>query len=282
MRELLNQLRKHFFYLRKGGFRELLKYYKLNKFEKKIFTKKKLIWNNLGYWQVDPMPTVEELNKFYSEIYWLNNKYYKNILVTPRDLNHFTFLQNNILSKLHEKTYFMNFGAGHGGISYLLASKNFNIINIEPSNVSSFNFKNFKNYNNLENFLKENDNSSKIDILYSSHTVEHLSEPIHFFKNILKILKDDALVFIEVPNCRKTKINSDYAEGGCDGKITGSHLIYFTSDFFNKIKSKIFLFKDENDGKQFTEVNSEDEADCIRAIIKTSDIRNWVEKYNLS
>ena len=279
---MLNQIRKYIFYLRKGGPKEFLRYYNLNKFEKKVFGRKKLIWNSLGFWQVDPMPTENELEKFYSEIYWLNNRYYKDILLTPRDLNHFLFLKNKVLNNLSEQNNIMNFGAGHGGISYLLATNNFKIINIEPSNVPSFNYKNFNSYQTMNTFLNNSNNSVKIDFLYSSHTVEHLSDPIKFFKVILNILNENALVFIEVPNCRKTIINQDYAEGGCDGKITGSHLIYFTTDFFDKMNSEIYLFKDEINAQKSIQVTSENDADCIRAIIKTSEIKKWIDKYNLN
>ena len=61
---MLNQIRKYIFYLRKGGPKEFLRYYNLNKFEKKVFGRKKLIWNSLGFWQVDPMPTENELEKY--------------------------------------------------------------------------------------------------------------------------------------------------------------------------------------------------------------------------
>ena len=82
---LIANLRKHFFHFRKGGIKGLIKFYQLNRFEEDIFSKKKLKWDNLGYWKVDPMPNSEELQKFYSQIYWLNNQYYKTNLLIPRN-----------------------------------------------------------------------------------------------------------------------------------------------------------------------------------------------------
>ncbi len=279
MKEIFNQLRKYLFYLRKGGIKEFLRFHELNKFEKNIFGKKKLIWNNLGFWQVDPMPTEKELEKFYSEIYWLNNKYYKNILLIPRDLSHYLFIKKKI-QNIHEKLNFMNFGAGHGGISYLMALKNLNIINIEPSLIPNFEYENFHSFKNLEEFLIEIENFNKIDIIYSSHTVEHLRDPINFFKKISKILNNNGFIFLEVPNCRKSQIDNSYQEGGCDGKITGSHLIYFTKDFFENFSSEISFFKEEENGQKYVEVKTEDEADCIRVIISAEKIKNWVSKLN--
>tara|TARA_B110000008_G_C16867184_1_gene523227 strand:- start:151 stop:1011 length:861 start_codon:yes stop_codon:yes gene_type:complete len=279
--QLVAKLRRYFFYLRKGGIKGLVKFYQLNKFEENIFGKKKLKWDNLGYWKVDPMPSEDQLQKFYSEIYWLSNIYYKNNLLIPRDIDHLTFLQDKIKNKLSSKINFMNFGAGHGGISYLMASKNNHVVNIEPSEISAFNYENFSSYKNINEFLNKKVEFEKIDILYSSHTVEHLRKPLEFFKQILRVLKNDGVIFIEVPNCRKSFVNENYAEGGCDGKITGSHLIYFTKDFFENLDSEIFYYKEDNGGQKYTEVETENDADCIRAIIKAESLNNWFNKSNL-
>ena len=280
--QLVAILRKYFFHLRKGGIKGLVKFYQLNKFEKNIFGKKKLKWDKLGYWKVDPMPTEEELQKFYSQIYWVSNQYYKNNFLIPRDLDHLLFLEKKISDKITKNSNFMNFGAGHGGVSYLMASKKITVINIEPSEIFSKNIKNFYNFEKIDSFIDVAQDYPKVDIFYSSHTVEHLADPVSFFKKISNILSDDAKIFIEVPNCRKSNITKDYAEGGCDGKITGSHLIYFTKDFFENLNSEISFFKEELFEKNYnyTEVSNEDEADCIRAIISAEDIKKFIKKFN--
>ena len=78
--------------------------------------------------------------------------------------------------------------------------------------------------------------------LYSSHTLEHLTDPNYFFNSISKLLKPKGKVFIEVPNCRRLPIPKNYAEGGCDGKTTGSHLIYFTKDYRRTGRVSLFRF----------------------------------------
>ena len=280
MRKIFDKIRKYFFYFRNGGLKETYRFYKLNKYEKNIFGKKKLTWNNLGYWQVDPMPSKEELEKFYSEIYWLNNKYYKNNLVIPRDLDHFKFYDINTIDKFDKKINFINFGAGHGGISYLMASIKHNVFNVEPSEIQSFAYENIINFKNIDAVINEKKFFENFDVIYSSHTLEHLADPLDFFRKISNLIKNDGLVLIEVPNCRKSKITKNYAEGGCDGKITGSHLIYFTEDFFKLLDSDIFFFKEEENGNKYTEVMSEDDADAIRAIIKAENIKDWIKTFN--
>ena len=272
----LEKLRRYAFHLRKNGIQGLIKFYKLDKFSEKIFTSKKLKWNTLGYWQVDPMPTEKELYKFYSELYWLNNSYYKKLLITARDIYHLKFLENNLQDKIVKNSNFMNFGAGHGGISYLMASKNLNVINIEPSEIFSGNLEKFSNYNNLDDFINNAKNYKKIDVLYSSHTLEHLPDPIEFFKKISPLLDENAKVVIEVPNCIVSKITPEYSEGGCDGKAGGSHLIYFTKDFFENLNADISFFIVRDNETKHLEVENENNADCIRAIISAKSIKNWI------
>ena len=40
-------------------------------------------------------------------------------------------------NSLGTNSTFLNFGAGHGGLSYLMAAKNIKVINIEPSKIYS-------------------------------------------------------------------------------------------------------------------------------------------------
>lgn len=276
MKKIIDLARKYIFHFRKGGFKQIYKFHILNKFENKIFNKKKLIWNDLGYWQVDPMPTDNELQKFYSELYWLNNSYYKSQILIPRDINHYVFLEDKLLSNYPNSINFMNFGAGHGGISYLMAAKKNKIINIEPSDIPKFNYKNFSNYQSIDKFINQQSLNS-IDIIYSSHTIEHLRDPISFLEKISKLLKKDGSVFIEVPNCRKSVIDKNYEEGGCDGRIIGSHLIYFTKDFFEKLNCKIFFYKEQSSNQEFLQVKDENDADCLRVIFNASDLNNWLQ-----
>ena len=275
-------IKRLIFYFRTKGLKGSIEYFKLHNFEKKIFSNKKLIWNNLGFWETNPKPTDEELERFYSKIYWLNNKYYKERLLIPRDIDHFLFLKEKLYKTFDNKINFLNFGAGHGGISFLFAVNNSNVFNVEPTSI----FNPFKNQNNFLNFneLIEYNKKNNIffDLIYSSHTIEHIIDPIDFFKKSFSILKKDGKMFIEVPNCRRSKKDLKHLEGGYDGKIIGSHLIYFTKDFFENFNSNIFFFKEEEGGEKYTEVYTEDDADCIRAIIKAENINNWLIKSNLN
>jgi|TARA_B110000037_G_C16957810_1_gene439633 2-polyprenyl-3-methyl-5-hydroxy-6-metoxy-1,4-benzoquinol methylase len=275
---MLSELRRYIYHTRHSGFAGLFRYIRLSNFEKKIFKDKTLKWNNLGYWEMYTMPTTSELKKFYSEIYWLNNKYYKSHLLIGRDLSHLNFLEQKIPEKLIPGSIFMNYGAGHGGVSYLAAAKNLRVINIEPSELYTGGLNNFINYFNLEDYFTSSENSPKVDVFYSSHTLEHLNDPILFFKNILRLINDNGKVVIEVPNCRVINPGKDYNEGGCNGKLSSNHTLFFTKDFFEKLNAKIFLYTGDVDQGEYLEVPVEDNAKCIRAIIDPKNISKWINE----
>ena len=275
---ILDNLRKSFFHLRNSGFKGLIKFLKLNKFENDLFKAKKLNWNNLGYWEINPKPLAEDLIKFYTEVYWLNNRVYKNNLLLTRDIDHFQFLKDKVPTKIKDKSIFLNYGAGHGGVSYLANAAKMDVINIEPADVYKGKIDNFYNYKKLEDYIDKNKNLKKIDVLYSSHTVEHLNDPIELFKTILPMMDKLGIVIIEVPNCRIKNPDKNYHEGGCDGKITGSHILYFTKDFFEKITDKVYFFSNQIIENQSIEVFDENEADCLRVIMTKNEIENFISK----
>ena len=264
--------------MKNSGFNGLVRYIKLTNFERKIFQYKTLKWNDWGYWEMHPMPSKTQLNKFYSEIYWLNNKFYKSRLLIARDLVHFKFLENKLSDKLNAGSVLMNYGAGHGGISYLAAARNLQVINIEPAGVFIGELNNFINFSNLEEFFNSKKIFQKVDIVYLSHTLEHLTDPVLFFKDILRLIDKNGKVVIEVPNCRVADPGDKYNEGGCNGKITGSHTIYFTKDFFDRMNAEIFLYSVDVDNGEYIEVSHEDKANCIRVIIDADCIVNWINK----
>jgi hypothetical protein len=66
------------------------------------------------------MPTKEELDRFYEQIYWIDNHYYKNKILIERDLYNYNFLLEKTAEKLIKESVFLNFGAGHGAFPIYL------------------------------------------------------------------------------------------------------------------------------------------------------------------
>ena len=64
------------------------------------------------------MPDAELLNSYYSAAYW--EEWGKQEKIKIRDIDHFLFLKKHIPMLDTRSLTFLNFGAGHGGISHLL------------------------------------------------------------------------------------------------------------------------------------------------------------------
>ncbi len=273
-------IRRIIYILRIKGIVGVKKYIELNFFENRVLGNKTVKWCDDGYWKMDPMPTQEDLDKYYQEVYWFSNSDYKNYIVVGRDLKHAEFIKREIAESFPDVKNFLNYGAGHGGVSYLFHPLGFNIFNIEPGGLDTFNLDNFYAYNNI-NELNEANPNILFDVIYASHVIEHLRDPIEFFLPAIDLLNQNGKIILEVPNTRILNPDKEYFEGGCDGKTTGSHTLYFTKDFFENLGAKIFFYGGDYNKADYPKVSSEDNANFIRAVIDFEGIRKYLSSKDL-
>jgi len=273
-------IRRIIYILRIKGIVGVKKYIELNFFENRILGNKTVKWCDDGYWKMDPMPTQEDLDKYYQEVYWFSNSDYKNDIVVGRDLKHAEFIKREIAESFPDVKNFLNYGAGHGGVSYLFHPLGINIFNIEPGGLDTFNLDNFYAYNNI-NELNEANPNILFDVIYASHVIEHLRDPIEFFLPAIDLLNQNGKIILEVPNTRILNPDKEYFEGGCDGKTAGSHTLYFTKDFFKNLGAKIFFYGGDYNKADYPEVSSEDNANFIRAVIDFEGIRKYLSSKDL-
>ena len=273
-------IRRIIYILRIKGIVGVKKYIELNFFENRVLGNKTVKWCDDGYWKMDPMPTQEDLDKYYQEVYWFSNSDYKNDIVVGRDLKHAEFIKHEIAESFPDVKNFLNYGAGHGGVSYLFYPLGFNIFNIEPGGLDTFNLNNFYAYKNI-NELNEANPNILFDVIYASHVIEHLRDPIEFFLPAIDLLNQNGKIILEVPNTRILNPDKEYFEGGCDGKTTGSHTLYFTKDFFENLGAKIFFYGGDYNKADYPKVSSEDNANFIRAVIDFEGIRKYLSSKDL-
>ena len=77
------------------------------------------------------MPTVEQLDNFYTDFFWQNRGKVKGIKL--RDIDHY-ILKENIPEYSHKKLTILNFGAGVAGISRLFWLDGHDIVN-DPADI---------------------------------------------------------------------------------------------------------------------------------------------------
>ena len=135
----------------------------------------------------------------------------------------------------HETLHGGSFGAGHGGLSHLMWSNNMNVINIEPSGLPNFYNNRWKTLHNIDQV-----ETNSIDILYGSHSLEHVQNIENFKKEVKRILKSDGYLFWEVPNAEHTEGDKEYPD------IVIPHTYYFKKSFFKLWFSKTLLCETYN------------------------------------
>ena len=194
-----------------------------NSTARKVFSKCKLSYSDDGFYFLDPMPTVDELDAYYSSVYW-DSRAGKNYGMNMRDIVHFEILREFVSDILVDGKVFMNFGAGHGGISHLCWLEGMEIVNVEPSSLPQFYM---ERWNTVENIRKVKANS--IDLIYGSHSLEHVHNIDEFKSEVTRVLKPGGFIFWEVPN------------GVCSVKVHIPHTYYFETTFFEKWFSRTLL-----------------------------------------
>lgn len=108
---------------------------------------------------------------------------------------------------LNEKKDILEIGAGQGQAAYWFEKVGHKITAIEPdkNNTQLINEKLQHGKcitTNAENFLLD----EQFDVIWVSHVLEHMIDPEQFLINIKKCLKNDGILFIEVPNCENKTV----------------------------------------------------------------------------
>lgn len=200
-----------------------------NKIAKKIFGKSKLSYSDEGYWFLNPMPSKLELKSYYSSVYW-DSRSGKTFGVNVRDLIHYEILNYYIPNEMSYKKTFLNFGAGHGGLSHLCWLKGMSVINVEPSLLPNLYNERWESFSSLSKVP-----SNSADIIYGSHSMEHVHNIELFKEEIHRIIKPCGYLFWEVPNADCP------SDGAQNNRIDIPHTYYFQKKFFYNWLYEILL-----------------------------------------
>ena len=217
-----------------------------------IFKKRFLKKSDEGYHYLDPMPSENELDIYYSNIYW-DSRSGKDFGASSRDFVHYHLLNKYAKNIFIDKNKcIVNFGAGHGGISNIFWFDGFDVVNIEPSGLPQFYNERWKTYKSINEVPDKS-----VDFIYGSHSLEHVQDIHKFKKEVTRILKPNSLLFWEVPNAKNPN------NGPIKNRIDIPHTYYFNTSFFENWFDEIFLNNSYNESHH----------------IDINTIQNW-EKYH--
>lgn len=190
-----------------------------------LFRNREIIQDSPGVWRLEPMTTEQELNDFYRDVYWLNRGD-GGTLLRSRDFRHFLFLRE-FLHGLNprEVRKAINFGSGHGGMSRLLIAANFQVVNVDPFDAKVPGCEHRPDLKLIE---------GPIDLVYASHSLEHVVDLAATLQSIVALLRPGGLLFVEVPNSLDP-IRSVEVQGSRVPVVDPPHTFYMSEHFFEQL-----------------------------------------------
>lgn len=212
-----------------------------NRVAKQIFAKCELVKSENGYWHLSPMPTEEKLAEYYRSLYWVSRDG-KNYGTNTRDLVHYQILKSYVPTFVKGKC-FLNFGAGHGGVSHLAWLSQMNVVNVEPSTIPNYYDERWRMFQSIDDVP-----SNCADVVYGSHSLEHVQNIEKFMEEIRRILAPNGVMFWEVPNA------DCESNGVVRGKIDIPHTYYFTTHFFDNWFDEVILNKGYEQSQRFNTI----------------------------
>jgi 2-polyprenyl-3-methyl-5-hydroxy-6-metoxy-1,4-benzoquinol methylase len=208
----------------------------------------KIIKNKLGYYEVSPKPSITELKDFYNQKYYqtesgnYRNKY------TPEE---HTYLKNKEVRKIFilekylkiSKSSLLDVGCGEGfslchfdAVGWDVLGIDFSDYGIKKNNPDMQDY--FIQGDLVEKMKELEDNQKTFDVITLNNLLEHVVDPNYTIDLILKLLTEDGILIIEVPNdfsnyqnfLKKSNfINEDYWIAYPD------HLSYFNRESLNNL-----------------------------------------------
>jgi predicted SAM-dependent methyltransferase len=205
----------------------LYAYQQAQKVANQLFGTKPLKYNEAGYWVIDPMPSQVDLDHYYSTAYWATRDDHK-VLLKDRDVAHvnllFDYARELFLSS-SPKTV-VNFGAGHGGASFLFYAQGFRVINVDPhpGDVEFFDYRSTLT-----------DIPEQVDLVYASHSLEHVTDISSIISEIRRMLKPGGMLFVEVPNAEYGAEDNSHRQHSFTPTLQAPHTYYFSTSFFENL-----------------------------------------------
>ena len=180
----------------------------------------------------------EKVSNMYKESYWNERNSEMSINSEYTDVDSQGKRRNWVSQFSYTKPYIngnnlLEIGVGAGQSIFWFEEEGFNVEGIEPDgrNVSMIN-KKLTNGKVIESSVEEFSNNEVFDLIWMSHVLEHLVEPIKFLKKIQNNLKKDSIFFIEVPNCEYQPMLKNSIE-------KNPHLFHFTKKSLSKLVESI-------------------------------------------
>ena len=177
------------------------------------------------------MPNQSFFDKYYKEAH--SNFKIRGVPqnVSAREIYQLDYILNSKKNFNFKNKQILNFGAGHSGFSILTSLLGAHVTEIDTTDYGTKclnrNIKRFTDFSEVQ--------GKKFDLIYASHTLEHLTDVSSVLQFFNKLSHDNTFYYFEVPN-GKFDLKDDNV----------FHTHFYFKEFFEKI-----FFQDENRNDHF-------------------------------
>lgn len=156
-----------------------------------------------GFKHVYPLPSEEELAKFYKQEFYSKGKpdYFKE---TKEDFTWWMATYNNYYSVLEKYTRgrkILDVGSGPGHFLACGKKRGWDVLGLEPS-VDAYKYSKKRKLPTVNDFFSY-ETAKKygpFDVIHASMVLEHVPDPISFIKDMKRLLKPNGFIAIFCPN----------------------------------------------------------------------------------
>lgn len=208
-----------------------------------------IVKNSLGYFEVLPKPTEQELQKYYHDKYYQDNKIYdnkytNNEIIYFHNRNHQKhFVLNNYSGFNYNSGTLLDIGCGEGWTLSYFNNLGFDVTGLDYSThgISTHNSLLTEKvvcgniYQNIYQLIALN---KKYDIIWLDNLLEHVIDPLSLLNDCKKLAKPTTTLVVEVPN----DFSALQKQLLKDGKIPNEfwvalpdHLNYFSKESLDNI-----------------------------------------------
>lgn len=177
------------------------------------------MWENLkgvkknayGFYQLDPIPTLEELEKHYRETYY--QKTQSDTYSQEYEPEELEYIQGSLEEKEYllkkflrdDQRTFLDIGCGEG---WALAFFHEHVWKVEGGDFSSYGIE--KHNKKMLEFFEQGDvdalcdrriaSGKKYSVVHIDNVLEHVTDPEAILQKCAKLMEDDGILYVDVPN----------------------------------------------------------------------------------
>lgn len=210
----------------------------------------KVIKNKFGYYEVSPKPTNEELERYYHDKYYQDNKGSYHQAYPEDEIKYFhnrneqkAFVLNTFSGNKYDKSSLLDIGCGEGWTLKYFKETGLNVLGVDYSThgLSIHNPQLINNiiggniYESIQKLIKK---GNKFDIIWLDNVLEHVLEPLTLLNDIKKLSTSNTSLVIEVPN-DFSSVQLDLLAKGLISKefwiALPDHISYFSKNSLNNL-----------------------------------------------